>query len=69
MYINDERSKGSINVQDLSTGDIFEYENVFYILTDDPDTYVAVNLEDGSISDFDGDTRILLTHAVLNVTD
>lgn len=63
LTINDKRNKRVI--QELSEGDIFIYDNEYYIFVDDDDHFLGVNLQSGRHKVFCPNDKISLVHATL----
>ena len=65
MIINDKR-KNRI-ARELNEGDIFTFDNEYYIYVDDDDTYLGVNLQSGKHKVFHHDDKIVLVQATLTI--
>lgn len=56
MEITDERFSGKKRFEELVPGDVFEFENEFFMriyeFGDTPNRFNAVNIENGSVEDF-----------------
>jgi hypothetical protein len=65
MIINDKRN--SKVVRELSEGDIFTFDNEYYIYIDDDDTYFGVNLQSGRRRRFRDIDKISLVRATLTI--
>lgn len=65
LTINDRRN--SKVVRELSEGDIFIFDNEYYIYVDDDDNYLGVNLQSGRFKIFSRDDKILLIQATLTI--
>jgi hypothetical protein len=73
MLIHDYRTSNTIPLSDLEPGDVFKYDNCFYLVTTDEITgskYAAVNLETGEIRLFDVTVQIeYLDNASVSIRD
>ena len=61
MEINDFRDMGRMYVSDLDPADVFEYDNKFYLTTEDRQegkVITAVRLDTGEIIHLDGRTAV-----------
>lgn len=63
LIINDKRN--SKVVRELSEGDIFTFDNEYYIYVDNDETYLGVNLQSGRCKVFSHDDKITLVQATL----
>ena len=63
LTINDKRN--SKVVIELNEGDIFTFDNEYYIYVDDDDSYLGVNLQSGRYKVFSHDDKITLVQATL----
>lgn len=63
MIINDRRN--SKVIRELSEGDIFSFDNEYYIYADDVDAYIGINLQSGKRRFFRDDDKITSIRATL----
>lgn len=67
MTIIDERKK-NVEIYGVRAGQVFEYETMFYIMTDDGDDFTAVDLLDGTMRAFNAGTVVKLCEAKLAIS-
>lgn len=67
MTIIDERNIVTNNVDELNDGDIFNFEGEYFIMTDDQEEIVGVNLENGERRIFNCFEEVLLVNATLTI--
>lgn len=67
MTIIDERKIITTNVDELNWGDIFNFEGEYFIMSDDEEEVVGVNLENGERRIFAYCEEVLLVNATLTI--
>jgi hypothetical protein len=67
MTIIDERKIITTYVDELNWGDIFNFEGEYFIMSDDAEEVVGVNLENGERRVFAYDEEVLLVNATLTI--
>ena len=67
MNIIDERQIITTNVDELNWGDIFNFEGEYFIMSDDEEEVVGVNLENGERRVFGYSEEVMLVNATLTI--
>lgn len=67
MTIIDERKIITTNVDELNCGDIFNFEGEYFIMSDDTEEIVGVNLENGERRFFNCCEEVFLVNATLTI--
>lgn len=65
MTIKDERKNTLHSIRALECGEIFTFQEEYYIVIDDSNEYACVNLETGERRVFNYDDIVLLVNATL----
>ena len=65
LTIVDERKNLSISVHEIEAGEIFNYDGRYFIMVEDQDNYLAIDLENGKRCDFYDCTIIMPVNATL----
>ena len=66
MTIIDER-ENITTAEEVGCGEIFNFEGEYFIMTDDMDEIIAVNLENGKKQAFPFDEKVICVNASLIV--
>lgn len=67
MTIIDEREIITISSEEVDCGEIFNFEGEYFIMTDDMDEIIAVNLENGERRYFSHCDEVTLVNASLTI--
>ena len=67
MTIIDERKIVTNSIDEVNFGDLFNFEGEYFIMTDDQDEYIGVNLETGERKLFSCSDVVLLLNATLTI--
>lgn len=67
MSIIDERKIVTNSIDEVNFGDLFNFEGEYFIMTDDQDEYIGVNLETGERKLFSCSDVVLLLNATLTI--
>ena len=68
MDIVDERKKKEkVEIREVRAGQVFEYKDDFYMMTDDETDYTAIKLSSGLLMHCYGDSMVKLCEAKLVV--
>lgn len=67
MTIIDERKIVTNSIDEVNTGNLFNFEGEYFIMTDDQNEYIGVNLETGERKLFCCSDVVLLLNATLTI--
>lgn len=67
MSIIDERKIVTNSIDEVKFGDLFNFEGEYFIMTDDQDGYIGVNLETGERKLFSCSDVVSLLNATLTI--
>lgn len=65
LTIVDERETISNSISEVNAGEIFNYDGRYFIMVEDQDNYLAIDLENGKRCDFYDCTIIMPVNATL----
>jgi hypothetical protein len=67
MTIIDERKITTTTAEEVDSGEIFNFEGEYFIMTDDPNDITAVNLENGERRFFSYCDEVMLVNSSLTI--
>jgi hypothetical protein len=68
MTIIDERKIITTSAEEVGCGEIFNFEGEYFIMTDDMDEIIAVNLENGERRVFRHNDEVMPVNASLTIS-